>query len=185
MRSVASKAPSWDLRSFNAMIRSEEPVKELERGGECGMENPGWASSPGQKGGCTRRLVQYCTYIARDQSDGEAGIREISSGAGPKTRALDPRNKEGHRREFPGGPMVSTQCSHCPGPGLISGRGTTILQGGTRKKRGREMRVWSLAKARSRGGEEEQPQVAWHRPGIPRMPFSPAGPSVRTSCTGM
>ena len=95
MRSVVSKAPSWDLRSFTAMLRSEEPVKELERGGECGMENPGWASSPGQKGGCTRHLVQYCTYIARDQSDGEAGIREISSGLDPRPGPWIPEIRRG------------------------------------------------------------------------------------------
>lgn len=38
------------------------------------------------------------------------------------------------------------------------------------------MRVWSLAKARSGGGDEEQPQGAWHRPGIPRMRFPLQGP---------
>ena len=65
MRSAVSKAPNWDLRSFSAMIRSKEPVKEVEWGGEGGMGNPGWASSPGQEGGCTGRLVQYCTYIAQ------------------------------------------------------------------------------------------------------------------------
>lgn len=144
MRSVVSKAPSWDLRSFNAMIRSEEPVKELERGGECCMGSPGWASSPGQEGGCTRRLVQYCTCIALDQSDREAGIGETSSGAGPKTRALDPRNKKGHRREFPGCPMVRTRCSHCPGPGLISGRESTILQGARWDKKKKRQRDESL-----------------------------------------
>ena len=41
-------------------------------------------------------------------------------------------------RDFPGGPVVRTLCSHCQGPGLIPGWGTKIppavLHGQKKKK---------------------------------------------------
>ena len=38
-------------------------------------------------------------------------------------------------REFPGRPVVRTQCFHCHGPGSIPGQGTKIMQATQPKKK--------------------------------------------------
>ena len=53
--------------------------------------------------------------------------------------------------DFPGGPVVRTQRSHCHGLGLVPGQGTEILHDGAKKKRKRDFSggrgVWGLCSA--------------------------------------
>ena len=55
-------------------------------------------------------------------------------------------------REFPGSPVVRTQCFHCQGPGSIPDRGTKILQavqcGQKRKKKKKKKKVMNSCKVR-------------------------------------
>ena len=50
-------------------------------------------------------------------------------------------DKKSYFRDFPGNPLVRTECFHCQGPGSIPGWGTKLLQathsGQKRKKRGK------------------------------------------------
>ena len=42
-------------------------------------------------------------------------------------------------REFPGHPVVRTQCFHCHGPGSIPGQGTKIMQATQPKKKKKKL----------------------------------------------
>ena len=53
-------------------------------------------------------------------------------------RFLKAAKKKDGSWEFPGGPVVRTQCFYCQGPGLIPGRGTKILQATWRGQKGGE-----------------------------------------------
>ena len=134
-----------------------------------------------------RRLVQYCTYIAQGPTGCGGWDWRNQQGAGPRPWALDPRNKEGHRREFAGGPVVRTRCSHCPSPGLIPGWGTTILQDASWDREKKRQRDESLVSCQSpqwgRGRGAASGGLAQAR--YSKDALSPAGPSVPTLYTGM
>ena len=64
------------------------------------------------------------------------------------------------RREFPGGPVVRTQCFHCRGPGSIPGQGTKIPKAVLQGQKNKNKNKTKQNKKQRQGQETSETQIA-------------------------